>query len=166
MSKDKKKPAKTNASRLLDRLKIPYELNEYDSSGEFHNGEEVAATLGVAPAQVFKTLVTVSPHGEHRVCVIPVAANLDLKKAARHFGDKDLHMLPLKDLTDVTGYIKGGCSPLGMKKAFPTILDQSCLSQSEIYVSAGRRGLQLRLKPSDLLRACDAETADIIEDLI
>ena len=158
MARDKLE--KTNALRLLDRMKIPYEARSYPCQ-EFTDGEDVARQLGLDPSQVCKTLVTVGKSGGHYVFVLPVDRELDRKKAAALVGEKSLEMLPVKDLLAVTGYIRGGCTALGMKKQFPTVVDQSVRDKDVIYVSGGRRGLQLALAPGDLVRAAGAAWGDV-----
>ncbi len=162
MGKDKLE--KTNALRLLDRAKIPYEARSYPC-GEFTDGLEVAQLLGLDPQEVCKTLVTVGKSGGHFVFVLPVNRELDRKKAASLVGEKSLEMLPVKDLLAVTGYIRGGCTALGMKKAFPTVVEQTLRDRESIYVSGGRRGLQLRLAPQDLVRAVGAVWGDVVAPL-
>ena len=143
-----KKADKTNAMRLLDGKKIEYEAFEY--SAELTDGEAVAAALGQDARVVFKTLVTVSDKGAHFVFCVPVCATLDLKKAAKAAGAKSVAMLHQRDLEPLTGYVHGGCSPVGMKKRFPTFIDDSALQFERICVSAGRRGRQICLAPDRL----------------
>ena len=157
----KEKLEKTNALRLLDRMKIPYEAHTYPCE-DFAGGEEVAHLLGLDPGDVCKTLVTVGKSGGHYVFVLPVNRELDRKKAASLVGEKSLELLPVKDLLSVTGYIRGGCTALGMKKSFPTAVDESVRDKPFIYVSGGRRGLQLKLAPADLVRAAGAVWADVL----
>ncbi len=157
----KKKEVKTNALRMLDSLHIDYEVHSYDAPEGFLDGVSVARATGMAVEKVFKTLVTQGASREHYVCVIPVARELDLKKAARHFGEKKLEMIHARDITQVTGYIKGGCSPIGMKKQFKTAVDESCKGLETIVVSAGKVGLQMELAPGELLKAASADTADL-----
>lgn len=157
-----KKELKTNAMRMLDRLKIPYEYMTYECE-EFISGISTADQTGLPHELVYKTLVTTGKSGEHYVFVIPIEAELDLKKAARAVGEKSVEMLPVKEITKVTGYVRGGCTAIGMKKNFPTILDESAKAFEQIYVSGGKIGMQLRLKPEDLKRAANAEYADIIQ---
>lgn len=165
--KDKKKDKggksgnKTNAARMLDQKGIAYELMEYDAPEGFLDGVSVANATGMPVEMVFKTLVTIGHSGQHYVCDIPVAKELDMKKAAKHFGEKKMEMIHARDITDVTGYIKGGCSPIGMKKPFPTVFDVSAEELDEIIVSGGRVGLQIRLKTDELLEVVGAATADI-----
>lgn len=152
---------KTNAVRLLDLKKVNYTLYEYDAPEGFLDGVSVAMATGFDPDQVFKTLVTMGASREYYVCVIPVARELDLKKAAKHFGEKKLEMIPAKDITGVTGYIKGGCSPVGMKKPFKTAIDESAGNFERIVVSAGKVGLQMELPLESLLEAVSAGLADL-----
>ena len=160
--KDKKeKAAKTNAARMLDRAGVKYELYEYEAPEGFLDGVSVAEATGMPVEMVFKTLVTVGSSGQHYVCDIPVAKELDLKKAARHFGEKKVEMIHARDITNVTGYIKGGCSPIGMKKPFPTAVDISAADLDEIVVSGGKVGLQVRLATADLLAVTGADLADL-----
>ena len=147
---------KTNAVRLLDLKKVDYVLHEYDAPDGFLDGVSVAEATGIEPERVFKTLVTQGASREYYVCVIPVAKELDLKKAAKYFGEKKLEMIPAKDITKVTGYIKGGCSPVGMKKQFRTAIDESASSIERIVVSAGKVGLQMELPPQQLAAAASA----------
>jgi Cys-tRNA(Pro)/Cys-tRNA(Cys) deacylase len=155
---------KTNAVRLLDLKKVSYILHEYEAPDGFMDGVSVAKATGIEPDRVFKTLVTQGATKEFYVCVIPVAKELDLKKAAKHFGEKKLEMIPAKDITKVTGYIKGGCSPVGMKKQFKTAIDQSASSFERIVVSAGKVGLQMDLPLSSLLEAASADLTDLASE--
>lgn len=152
---------KTNALRTLDAKKIPHRIYTYEAPDGFLDGVSVAEALGLEAGRVLKTLVTQSAPGEYCVCVIPVARELDLKKAARHFGVKRIEMLPAKDITKVTGYIKGGCSPVGMKKLFPTAVDRSARSYETVVVSAGRVGVQMELSPQDLCLLTAASFGDL-----
>lgn len=159
-------PDKTNAARLLDRAKIPYNLVPYEVDESDLSATHLAATIGEDISRVYKTLVL---HGERAggggyfVCVVPGAEEVDLKKAARAAGMKKAELIPMKDLLDVTGYIRGGCSPVGMKKPFPTFFDSSVTDFDRIYVSAGQRGLQFEIAPADLIAFTRAEVADIIK---
>jgi len=155
---------KTNAVRLLDLKKVDYILHEYDAPDGFLDGVSVAKATGVDPERVFKTLVAQGASREFYVCVIPVARELDLKKAAKHFGEKKLEMIPAKDITKVTGYIKGGCSPVGMKKQFRTAIDESAGIFERIVVSAGKVGLQMDLPLPSLMEAASAELADLVAE--
>lgn len=150
---------KTNAMRLLDAQKIPYESFSYPP--ETTDGEEVARTLGEDPSAVFKTLVTLSDKGEHLVFCVPVNATLDLKKAAKAAGAKSVAMIRQKELEPLTGYVHGGCSPVGMKKRFRTFLDESAAPLGAFFVSAGRRGLQMRLSPAALAALLGARFAPL-----
>ena len=150
---------KTNAMRILDKNKIPYAAREYDAS--ITDGEAVAAILNEPPEEVFKTLVTVSDKGEHLVFAVPVCAVLDLKKAARAAGVKSVSMIRQKELEPLTGYVHGGCSPVGMKKRFCTFVHESARTLPQMYVSAGKVGRQMRLSPADLLTAVGAVFADL-----
>lgn len=153
---------KTNVMRLLDAKSIPYEAREYDP--EITSGPLVAAALGEDPDTVFKTLVTEGPKKEHFVFVIPVNAELDLKKAAKVARVKSIAMIPQKELLPLTGYIHGGCSPFGMKKPFPTFLDETAELFPNIFVSAGRRGYQVGISPSDIISQIGASFADLTVD--
>lgn len=152
---------KTNALRILDRDKIPYETLSYPPADEHLDGVSVAALLGESAQRVFKTLVLLGDDRQHYVCVIPAANELDLKAAAALFGVKSLRMVQVSELKDLTGYVRGGCSPIGMKKAFATALDASALAHPYILVSGGRIGLQVKIKPADLCAACQARYGQI-----
>lgn len=154
---------KTNAMRQLERAQISYELQTYPYDESDLSGIHVAAALHLPPEQVFKTLVTQGERQGIQVFCIPVCASLDLKKAAHCSGDKKITMLPCKDLLAVTGYMRGGCSPIGMKKHYPTFIDQTALAFTRIGVSAGKRGMQLFLAPEDLIACTAMHTADLIE---
>ena len=156
----KNKEEKTNVMRTLEQKKIPYTAFSYDPDGPI-DGVSVAAETGLDAASVFKTLVTKGASGAYYVFDIPVAENLDLKKAARAVGEKSIAMLPQKELLPLTGYVHGGCSPVGMKKPYPTYFDSSALSLPEITVSAGRRGLQMSLSPRDLLWVTGGKEGDL-----
>lgn len=156
------KVEKTNAARLLDRAKIAYELIPYQVDEEHLAATRVAEQLGEEIACVFKTLVLRGDRTGCFVCVVPGDHEVDLKAAAKVSGNKKVDLIPMKELLPVTGYIRGGCSPIGMKRAFPTYIHSSCLGLSEIYVSAGVRGLQIRIAPDALIAFTRAETADLI----
>lgn len=156
-----KKELKTNAMRILDRMKIPYEYETYECD-EFTDGIETADKLGYDYELVFKTLVTTGKSGEHYVFVIPIEEEIDFKKAARVVGEKSLEMLHLKELTKVTGYVRGGCTSIGMKKQFPTVIHQSAESLPYMHISGGKLGMQLKLAPTDLQKAANATFADVI----
>ena len=145
-----KKEVKTNAMRILDRMKISYEHREYECD-EFTDGSDVASKLGLPHEKVFKTLVTEGNDRQHYVFVIPVDKELDLKACARAVGVKAVQMIHMKELLPETGYIRGGCSPIGMKKPLPTYIYESALLYDYIYVSAGMRGLQIKIAPKDLI---------------
>ena len=151
---------KTNVMRVLDSKKIKYESHSYDPDPT-KTGEEIAATLGEVPERVFKTLVTEGKTGQHYVFVVPVKAELDLKKAAKSAGEKSIAMIKQKDLLPLTGYVHGGCSPVGMKKHFPTFIHETAVTLEKIYVSAGKVGFQIELLPEDLIKAADCKVADI-----
>lgn len=152
--------AKTNAVRLVEAAGIAHEVTGYDCK-EALDGVSVAGKLGVGVEYVFKTLVTQGKSGGYFVFVIPAAEELDLKKAARVSGEKSIEMIAVKDINRVTGYVRGGCSPVGMKKLYPTFLDETALLCDRIYVSAGRIGQQLHIGPEDLARLVGARFADL-----
>ena len=156
-----KKEIKTNAMRILDRMKISYTYETYECD-EFTDGIQVADKLNLDYRQVFKTLVTTGKTGNHYVFVIPIEDEIDFKKAAKAVGEKALEMLHLKDLTKVTGYVRGGCTSIGMKKNFPTVIQESAKDFDEIYVSGGKLGMQIKLAPADLKKAANAEFGDVI----
>lgn len=156
-----KEGKKTNAMRELERLGVAYREHTYEVDEDDLSGVHVCAQLGEDPDAVFKTLVCSTASGGHAVCCIPVAETLDLKAAARALGEKSLSMLHMRDLLGVTGYIRGGCSPVGMKRRFPTVIDETCVLYDTIFVSGGRRGLQVELAPDDLVRITDATVAAI-----
>ncbi len=163
MAKKEKEP-KTNAVRIVAAKKIPYELHTYEAPEGFLSGVSVAAQSHIAPDKVFKTLVLVGHSKEHYVCVIPVACELDLKKAAKFFGEKNIEMIHVKEITPLTGYIKGGCSPVGMKKPFKTAIHKSAREQSTICVSGGKVGLQMELSPIQLAELIGAKFVDLIKE--
>lgn len=152
---------KTNALRILDRSGIAYRVHSYDASDGKIDGISAAEKIGFPAETVYKTLVTLGSDGEHYVFVIPVARNLDLKRAAKAVGVKSVEMIPVADINKTTGYIRGGCSPVGMKKDYATVVDASCLKLGTIVVSAGKIGLQMELKPDDLLRITQARTETV-----
>lgn len=156
-----KKEVKTNAMRILERQKIPYTYETYECD-EFTDGIETADKLGYEHQYVYKTLVTTGKSGEHYVFVIPIEEEIDFKKAAKAVGEKSLEMLHLKDLTKVTGYVRGGCTAVGMKKQFPTVIQEDAKDLPHMHVSGGKLGMQLTLTPLDLAKAANAEFADII----
>ena len=145
---------KTNAMRILEKEKISYEMHTYDASDGHIDGAAVARKVGMDPAKVFKTLVTKGHSGNYFVCVLPVEHELNLKKA--------LEMIPVAQINAVTGYIRGGCSPIGMKKNYRTVFDSSAQAQETMVVSGGKIGFQIEAKPDDLLRACGGVYADVL----
>lgn len=154
--------AKTNAIRLIERAKINYREAFYEYDINDLNGNHAAEAIGFPPEQVYKTLVAKGSRTGINVFCIPVCAELDLKKAAKTAGDKDMALIPVKDLLGLTGYIRGGCSPVGMKKNYPTYFEESCELFDEIAVSAGERGHQVILPPMDLVKLVNGSLADII----
>ena len=157
-----KKEVKTNAMRMLDRAKVSYSYEEYECD-DFTDGIQTADKLGYDHKLVYKTLVTTGKTGNHYVFMIPIEAEIDFKKAAKVVGEKSLEMLHLKDLTKVTGYVRGGCSPLGMKKQFPTVVHESAASFDKIYISGGRIGTSITVNPDALLKVTRGQYADIIQ---
>ncbi|WP_102029069.1 Cys-tRNA(Pro) deacylase [Salirhabdus sp. Marseille-P4669] len=158
-----KKGDKTNAVRMIERQKIAYELLHYEiQDAESVDGISVSEKIGYSVEYVYKTLVATSSTNQYYVFVVPVAEELDLKKAAKVVGQKKVEMIPVKELLNITGYVRGGCSPIGMKKLFPTYLDASAESLEFMIVSAGKIGLQLKLSPQDLAKAANAEFVDIV----
>ena len=160
----KPKEEKTNVMRILDQKKIPYAPHAYPVGDAAPDGVTVARLLGQDPAAVFKTLVAKGASGGYYVFDIPVEATLDLKKAAKAVGEKSIAMLPAKELLPLTGYVHGGCSPAGMKKAFPTVFDETAELFDTICVSAGRVGHQVELAPAELIALVGGTTADLISD--
>ena len=158
------KEVKTNAMRILDRLKLPYTLNNYECK-EFIDGVHIADMLGQDPAQSFKTLVCSGKGGGYYVFVLPVARELDLKKAARAVGAKSVELLPVKEINAVTGYIRGGCTAIGMKKQYPTVIDQSAGEFDRIIISGGRIGSQIFLAPDDFIKATGGSYGDILAEM-
>ena len=159
----KKKEIKTNAMRFLDKNKVTYEMVTYECD-EFVDGIQLAAKLGIPQEETYKTLVTTGKTGEHYVFVIPVAAELDLKKAAKSVGEKSIEMLPVKEITKVTGYVRGGCSPLGMKKSFKTVIHTAAKELPFFYVSGGRLGSQIKCSPQALAESIEGQFADVTVD--
>ncbi|MBQ2841856.1 MAG: Cys-tRNA(Pro) deacylase [Clostridia bacterium] len=152
---------KTNAMRLLESAKIPFETMEYPVDENDLSGNSIAKKTGKDPSQVFKTLVFFGEKNGFGVCCIPTCEELDLKKTAKAFGEKKIEMIPVKDLLKTTGYIRGGCSPVGMKKQFPTVIDETATLFDKIYVSAGVRGTMLGIEPAALAEYVGAEFADV-----
>ena len=157
-----KKELKTNAMRILDRLGIPYEYRIYDCE-QFTDGISTADQLHLPHEQVYKTLVTQAKSGGYYVFVIPIEEEIDLKKAARAAGEKSLEMIPVRTLTTVTGYVRGGCTAIGMKKQFPTVVHESAASFDKIYISGGRVGTSITVNPDALLKVTRGQYADIIQ---
>ena len=153
---------KTNVMRALDQKKVRYTPHEYPHGAEAVDGVTVAGLIGAVPEQVFKTLVTRGASKSIYVFVIPVAAELDLKKAARAVGEKSIAMIHVSEITALTGYVRGGCSPIGMKKQYKTVYHESALEQETIIVSAGRIGSQVELEPNALATLTRGQFADII----
>lgn len=154
------KEAKTNAMRILDRNNIPYKIIHYECDN-FIDGLHTAEITGAPVAQSFKTLVMQGKSRQYYVFVIPIADEVDLKAAARAVGEKSVEMIHVKDITAITGYVRGGCSPLGMKKQFPTVLHESAASFDQIYISGGRIGTTIVVNPNDLLTVIRGTYADI-----
>ena len=159
----KQKEIKTNAMRILETMKIPFKHLTYECD-EFVDGIQIADMLGLPHEKVYKTLVTVGSSKNYFVFVIPIEAELDLKAAARSVGEKSVEMIHVKDINAVTGYIRGGCTAVGMKKQYVTRIDSSAQALPEMIVSGGRIGSQLVLAPMDLVRAAKAEFADIVRN--
>lgn len=155
---------KTNAARLCDNAGVEYDLIPYDTDDDSLDGKSVAKKLGLSEDEIFKTLVTKGKSGEIYVFVIPVSGELDLKKAAMACGEKSIQMLPLKELLPATGYVKGGCSPLGMKKDYPTFFDETIILLNRITFNAGKIGLQLQVSVVDLAEVLSYEISDLLKD--
>ena len=152
---------KTNVARLMDKAGVTYELIPYEVDEHDLSATHLAASLGEDIRCVFKTLVLHGDKSGYFVCVIPGEHEVDLKLAAKASGNKKCDLIPMKELLPLTGYIRGGCSPIGMKKPFPTYIHSTCLDFPHIYVSAGQRGLQIKLAPTDLIREAKAEVCDL-----
>ena len=164
MAKKEKTDLKTNAMRILEREEIPYEHFSYEC-GEFIDGAATADALGLPHEQVFKTLVTVAPDRQNYVFVIPIDEELDLKKCARSVGAKSVAMIHMKELLPLTGYMRGGCTAIGMKKNFVTRIDETAMLHDRIYISGGKIGCQILLRPEDFLKAAwKAEYADLTRE--
>ncbi|SOC39611.1 Cys-tRNA(Pro) deacylase [Ureibacillus acetophenoni] len=159
----KQKTSKTNAVRLLDQQKIAYKLFEYEVD-EHIDGVSVATKIGHSVSHVYKTLVTTAGTGKFFVFVIPVSNELDLKKCAKVAGEKKVEMIHVNDLLNLTGYVRGGCSPIGMKKLFPTFVYEGARELDYLIVSAGKRGMQIKLAPIDLLHVTKGSFSDIVKD--
>ena len=156
-----KKEEKTNVMRVLDGKKIKYVSHSYEPDASM-SGEEIAGILGEDPRKVFKTLVTQGKSGAYYVFVVPVGSGLDLKKAAKASGEKAVSMIRQKELLPLTGYVHGGCSPIGMKKQFPIFIHETAAELDRVFVSAGKVGFQIELAPEDLIRAAGCRIADIV----
>ncbi len=155
---------KTNALRMVEAAKVPYTTYEYEAKDGKIDGISVAQKIGQDIKNVYKTLVTIGADNALFVFVLPVAAELDFKKAAKAVGEKSIRLLPLADITKMTGYIRGGCSPVGMKKKYPTVIDVSAELLPQMIVSAGKIGLQMQLSPKDLLQLVDGKVYDIVAE--
>ena len=156
-----KKEEKTNVMRVLDGKKISYESHSYEPDATL-TGEEIAGILGEDPEKVFKTLVTRGKSGEYYVFVVPVRAELELKKAAKASGEKSISMIKQKELLPLTGYVHGGCSPIGMKKKFTTFIHETAKDFDKVFVSAGKVGYQIELSPDDLSRMAGCVLQDLV----
>lgn len=152
---------KTNVMRVLDAKKISYESHSYEPDATM-TGEEIAGVLGEPAEKVFKTLVTQGKTGAYYVFVVPVIEELDLKKAAKAAGEKSIAMIKQKDLLGLTGYVHGGCSPIGMKKQFPTFIHETATGYDKVFVSAGKVGFQIELSPADLIKVANIKSADLV----
>lgn len=160
----KSKEIKTNAMRFLDKKKIKYEVVQYECE-EFTDGVDMCAVTGIPAEMSFKTLVTEGKSRNYYVFVIPVALELDLKAAARTVGEKSVEMIHVKDINKVTGYVRGGCSPLGMKKNYKTVIDSRALKMEKIAISGGRIGSSVILSPKDLMESIGAQSAEIAVEI-
>ena len=161
MAKDKEKDIKTNAMRILETLGISFTVITYECD-EFIDGVHLADKLGQPRESTFKTLIAKGKSGGYFAFVIPVAEELDLKAAARAVGEKAVELIPVKDITKVTGYVRGGCTAIGMKKDYPAVIDETCILYDTIMVSGGRIGSQVQLSPDDYIRATGAKCLPII----
>ncbi|WP_101773117.1 Cys-tRNA(Pro) deacylase [Peptostreptococcus faecalis] len=161
-----KSKIKTNVMRILDKENIKYNSHSYSVEGNNVDGVTAAKNIGLDEKMVYKTLVTKANIGEFYIYVIPVAQSLDLKKGARAAGVKSINMINLSDINKVTGYIRGGCSPIGMKKNYKTYIDTSAMNMDSIVVSAGKVGFQVQLDPNDILRLSNGEYADLISETV
>jgi len=161
-----KKATKTNAVRLIEQQKIAHELFEYDTdNGEAVDGITVANKIGQPAEYVYKTLIATAGKGKYFVFVVPVAAELNLKAAAKAVGEKKVELIPVKELLGLTGYVRGGCSPVGMKKLFPTFIDASAESLDYMVMSAGKIGMQMKVSPQDVATIAKAKFADIANEV-
>ncbi len=155
---------KTNATRLLESAGVAFQTIEYEVDESDLSGMRIANQLGKEPEGIFKTLVMKGEKNGYFVCCLPVCDELDLKKVAKAFGDKKVDLIPMKNLKDLTGYIRGGCSPIGMKKKFPTLIDETVILFDEIYINAGMRGMMISIEPNALVQFVEAKTADLVKD--
>lgn len=160
----KTKHVKTNAVRIVENENVAYEIRSYETDDGQNDGVSVAAKTNERAEHVYKTLVAMAAKDDLLVFIIPVADELDLKKAAKAAGKKKVEMLPMKELTKETGYVKGGCSPVGMKKQLPTFIDRQAERLEFLFVSAGKVGLQMKLVPHDLMRVTAAEFAELVKE--
>lgn len=163
MGKEKEKDIKTNAMRILDKNKVPYTVHTYECE-EFIDGVHIADMLGQSYERSFKTLVAVGKSGSYYVYDIPVDQELDMKKAAKAVGEKAVELIHVKDIYSITGYIRGGCTPIGMKKKYPSVLHSSIMNYETVIISGGRLGSQIEIAPADLVRILQAKVADIIAE--
>ena len=158
------KSKKTNAMRMLDRAKIKYGMNTYEVTDKHQHGEQIAKLVGANVEEVYKTLVLENANHDHFVFVIPVNASLDMKEAAHVVNEKKLQLMPLDQLKQVTGYVRGGCSPIGMKHLFQTTIDASAKNLDKVYVSGGQRGMQTIIQVDDLVEMTQAQLAHITHE--
>ena len=164
MSRSDHNAAKTNVTRLLEAAGIPFRTFEYEVDENDLSGMHIAEQAHVDPAAMFKTLVMKGERNGYFVCCLPVNDELDLKKVAKAFDDKKCDLIPMKSLRDLTGYVRGGCSPIGMKKKFPTFIDETAILFDEIYINAGMRGLMVIVEPSALIEYVGAKAVDLVKD--
>ena len=164
MSRSDHNAAKTNVTRLLEAAGIPFRTFEYEVDENDLSGMHIAEHAHVDPASMFKTLVMKGERNGHFVCCLPVNDELDLKKVAKAFDDKKCDLIPMKTLRDLTGYVRGGCSPIGMKKKFPTFIDETAILFDEIYINAGMRGLMVIVEPNALIEYVGAKAVDLVKD--
>lgn len=155
------KELKTNAMRILDKNKVSYDIIQYECDA-FIDGLHTAELTGAPVEQSFKTLVLQGKSGQYYVFVIPIAEEIDLKVSAKTVGEKSVELLPIKEITAVTGYVRGGCTPLGMKKQFPTVIQENAADYDTVYISGGRIGMSISLNPADLVRVTRARCADVV----
>lgn len=155
------KELKTNAMRILDKNKVSYDIIQYECDA-FIDGLHTAELTGAPVEQSFKTLVLQGKSGQYYVFVIPIAEEIDLKVSAKTVGEKSVELLPVKEITAVTGYVRGGCTPLGMKKQFPTVIQENAADYDTVYISGGRIGMSISLNPADLVRVTRACCADVV----